>query len=56
MNKGTLEVVRAIGDLNYGKIPGIEKTIFEMLKYRGEAVIDWLHIICNLAWRKRKSL
>ena len=46
------EVKRAIKRLKTGKAPGMDGITAEMLKYGGEAVIDWMHLICNLAWKQ----
>jgi len=46
------EVVKAIGDLKCGKAPGIDGITAEMLKYGGEAISDWMHAMCILAWKE----
>jgi len=46
------EVKRAIGRLKMGKAPGVDGITAEMLKFGGEVVIDWMHVICNLAWKQ----
>ena len=46
------EVKRAIGRLKLGKASGVDGITAEMLKFGGEAVIDWMHMICNLAWKQ----
>ena len=46
------EIVKAIGDLKCGKAPGIDGITAEMLKYGGEAISDWMHAMCILAWKE----
>ena len=46
------EVKRAIGRLKMGKAPGVDGITAEMLRFGGEVVIDWMHLICNLAWKQ----
>ncbi len=51
------EVVKEIGNLKSGKhqvcIDGIT---WELLRYGGEAVSEWMHVMCNLAYKEgRKS-
>ena len=48
------EVKRAIGRLKMRKAPGVDGITAEMLRFGGEVVIDWMHLICNLAWKQRK--
>jgi len=50
------EVVKAIGDLKCGKAPGIDGITAEMLKYGGEAISDWMHAMCILAWKEGRVL
>ncbi len=51
---GRLEVEGAIARLNYGKAAGMDGITAEMLKYGGEAVVEWMLLICGLAWKKRE--
>ena len=46
------DVRRAIGRLKMGKAAGIDGITAEMLKFGGEVVIDWMHLICNSAWEQ----
>ena len=45
------EVVRAIKTLKCGKASGTDGISAEMLKYGGDSVVDWMHLICRLAWK-----
>ena len=46
------EVREAIKNLKIGKAPGVDGITAEMLKYGEGAVIEWMHIICSLAWKE----
>ena len=46
------EVRRAIGRLKMGKAAGVDGITAEMLKFGGEVVIDWMHLICSMAWKQ----
>ncbi len=48
------EVKKAIGDIKSRKAPGIDGITSELLKYGGEAVGDWIHVLCNLAYKERR--
>ena len=50
------EVKRAIGRLKMGKAPGVDGITAEMLRFGGEVVIDWMHLICNFVWKQRTVL
>lgn len=52
MNKMTKKIVKTVGNKS-GKALSIGGISAEMLKF-GEAVTNWMHTICNLAWRERK--
>ena len=51
---GRREVKKAIGRLKFGKAAGVDGITAEMLKSGGDAVVDWMHVICNLAWKQGK--
>lgn len=44
------EVSKAITRLRGGKVPGVDGISAEMLKYGGDAVVEWMLLICSLAW------
>lgn len=44
------EVSKAITRLRGGKAPGVDGISAEMLKYGGDAVVEWMLLICSLAW------
>ncbi|MCP5003018.1 MAG: hypothetical protein GY941_03575 [Planctomycetes bacterium] len=44
------EVKGAIERLKVGKAPGIDGMTAEMLKYGGEEMVEWMLLICGLAW------
>ena len=46
------EVKKALQKLKGGKSPGVDGITAEMLKYGGEMVVKWMHLICTLAWEK----
>ena len=46
------EVRRAIGRLKMGKAAGVDGITAEMLKFGGEIIIDWMHLICSMAWKQ----
>ncbi len=35
-----------------GKAPGVDGITWELLKYGGEAVSDWIHVLCTLAYKE----
>ena len=37
-----------------GKAAGVDGIRTEMLKYGGETMIEWMHMICRLAWEEGK--
>ncbi len=47
-----MEVERAIARLKCGKAAGIAGITAEMLKYGGDAVVEWMLLICDYAWKK----
>ncbi len=49
-----VEVEEAIGKMKCGKAAGIDRITPEMVKHGGDAVVEWLIIICDLAWRQGK--
>ena len=44
------EISKAITRLRGGKAPGVDGISAEMLKYGGDAVVEWMLLICSLAW------
>ncbi len=48
------EIVEAIRKLKLGKAPVSDGITAEMMKYGGEIVVDWMMLICNLAWEQSK--
>ncbi len=42
--------------MKVGKTIGTGAATTEMLKHRGEKVVQWMVWICNLAWEERKVL
>jgi len=46
------EVREVIGNLKNGKAAGVDGLTAEILKYGGGAVIEWMHKICDLAWKE----
>ncbi len=46
---GRLEVERAIARLKCGKAAGMDGITAEMLKYGGDAVVEWMLLICDCA-------
>ncbi len=49
---GRAEVEKAIARLNCGKAAGMDGLTAEMLKYGGDAVMEWMLLICEQAWKK----
>ncbi len=49
-----VEVEKAIGKMKCGKAAVIDGITPEMVKHGGDAVIKWLTIICDLAWRQEE--
>ncbi len=47
---GWLEVEEAIARLKCGKAAGMDGITAEMLKYGGDAVVEWM-LICERAWK-----
>ncbi len=47
-----LEVERAIARLKCGKVMGMDGITAEKLKYEGVAVVEWMLLICDHAWKK----
>ncbi len=47
-----MEVERPIARLKCGKAVGMDGIVAEMLKYGGDAVVEWMLLICELAWKK----
>ena len=50
------EIKKAIYKLNRGKAAGVDETTAEMLKYRGETLVEWMFMICCLAWRQKYQM
>ena len=46
------EVEGAIRKLKVGEASGIYGISTEMLKYRGDMVVEWMAWICSLAWEQ----
>lgn len=44
-----IEVVKAVGNIKCGKAMDINDMTAEMLKYDGETINDWMHVVCNLS-------
>ena len=49
-----VEVEKAISRLKCGKAAGIDGITPEMLKYGGEVVVEWMWLICKLAWKQKE--
>ncbi len=49
---GRSEVERAIARLKCGKAVGMDGITAEMLKYGGDAVVEWMLLIRDQAWKK----
>ncbi len=49
---GRAEVEKAIARLKSGKAAGMDGITAEMLKYGGDAVVEWKLFICKEAWKK----
>ncbi len=47
-----VEVEKAIGKMKCGKAAGIDGITPEMVKHGGDAMVEWLTMICGLAWRQ----
>ncbi len=47
-----VEVEKAIGEIKCGKAAGIEGITPEMVKHGGDAVVEWMTMIFDLAWRQ----
>ncbi len=47
-----LEVESDIARLKCGKAPGMDGITAEMLKYGDDAVVEWLLLLCERAWKK----
>ncbi len=47
-----LEVERAIARLKCGKAAGGDGITAEMLKYKCDAVVEWMLLIGDRAWKK----
>ncbi len=48
---GRSEVEGAIARLKCGKAAGMDGITAEMLKYGGDAVVEWMLLICERAWK-----
>ncbi len=46
------EVEKAIAKIKCGKAAGIDGITPEMVKHGGDAVVEWMSVICDLAWRQ----
>ncbi len=47
-----LEIQKAIARLKCGKAAGMDGITAEMMKYGGDAVVDWMLLICERARKK----
>ncbi len=47
-----VEVEKAIGKMKCGKAAGIDGITPEMVKHGGDAVVEWLTMICDMTWRQ----
>ncbi len=43
---------KAIARLKCGKAAGMDGITAEMVKYGGEAVVEWMLLVCEQAWKK----
>ena len=50
------EVEKAIYKLKCGKAAGIDGITPEMLRCGGDVVVEWMLLICKLAWRQKEVL
>ena len=48
------EVMKAMNKHKCDKAAGMNGINAEVLKYGGATVLEWMLIICNLAWRQRR--
>ena len=44
------ESKESIRQLKCGQAAGVDRITEEILKYGGEAVVEWMCLICDLAW------
>lgn len=51
-----MEVEKAIAKNKCDKAAGIDGISPEMVKCEGNAVMEWMTMICDLAWRKEEVL
>ncbi len=51
---GRSEVEKAVARLKCGKAAGMDGIIAGMLKYGGDAVVEWILVICESAWKEGK--
>ena len=49
---GRSEVEKAKARVKCGKTTGMDGITAEMLKYGGDAVVEWMLLICERAWKK----
>ena len=47
-----VELERTIAKIKCGKAAGIDGITQEMVKHGGDAVVEWIAMICDLAWRQ----
>ncbi len=52
MEIGRAEVEKAMARLKCGKAAGMDGITAEMLKYGADAVVEWMLLICEQAWKK----
>ncbi len=51
---GRAEIEKVIAKLKCAKAAGMDGITAEMLKYGGDAVVEWMLLICEQAWKKRE--
>ncbi len=47
-----VEVEKAIAKIKYSKATSIDRITPEMVKHEGDAVVEWMTMMCDLAWRQ----
>ncbi len=46
------EIWKAIAKLKCGKVTGMDGITAEMMKYEGDAVVEWMLLMCERKWKK----
>ncbi len=49
---GRSEVEKAVARLKCGKAAGMDRITAEMMKYGGDAVVEWMLLICERVWKE----